>query len=231
LYALNSNANDTLVAVLVLAAMLATASASARGALAALSGLTKFAPLALAPLLATHGLWGSRAQGPAHASAGSEASVPPRPPRARRLVFFLGAFALAGALACIPALSHDSLHTIYQRTLAYQADRGSPFSVWGLYGGLGGVQGAVQVAAVVLAVALALISRSRDLVALAAACAAVIIAAQLGIDHWFYLYIPWFAALVLLALLGSLRPPPARGTVAASEPARSSRPAVGVSSG
>ena len=67
--------------------------------------------------------------------------------------------------------------------------------------------------------------------ALAGACAAVIIAVQLGIDHWFYLYIPWFAGLVLLALLGSLSPAPAPGTVAASGPARSSRPAVTVSSG
>jgi hypothetical protein len=225
LYALENNANDTLVAVLVLAALLAATSAAARGALAALAGLTKFAPLALAPLLATHGLWGS--QGP----AGNEASAPPRAQRVRRLALFLVAFALAGALACIPALSHDSLHTIYRRTFAYQADRGSPFSVWGLYEGLGGVQAAVQIAAVALAVALALIPRPRDLVALAAACAAVIIAVQLGADHWFYLYIPWFAALVLLALLGSLSPAPARGTVAASEPARSSRPAVAVSSG
>jgi hypothetical protein len=225
LYSLENNANDTLVAVLVLAALLAATSAAARGALAALAGLTKFAPLALAPLLATHGLRGS--QGP----AGNDASVAPTAQRIRRLALFLAALALAGALACIPALSHDSLHTIYRRTLAYQADRGSPFSVWGLYGGLGGVQAAVQIAAVALTVALALIPRPRDLVALAAACAAVIIAVQLGIDHWFHLYIPWFAALVLLALLGSLSPAPARGTVAASEPARSSRPAVAVSSG
>jgi hypothetical protein len=225
LYSLENNANDTLVAVLVLAALLAATSAAARGALAALAGLTKFAPLALAPLLATHGLRGS--QGP----AGNDASVAPTAQRIRRLALFLAALALAGALACIPALSHDSLHTIYRRTLAYQADRGSPFSVWGLYGGLGGVQAAVQIAAVALTVALALIPRPRDLVALAAACAAVIIAVQLGIDHWFYLYIPWFAALVLLALLGSLSPAPARGTVAASEPARSSRPAAAVSSG
>jgi hypothetical protein len=146
-------------------------------------------------------------------------------------VLFAGAFALAGAAACIPAVSHDSLHAIYERTIAYQGNRGSPFSAWGLYGGLGAVQGAVQVAAIVLAVALALIPRARDLVGLAAACAAVIIAVQLGVDPWFYLYIPWFAPLALLAMLGSLSPAPARETVAASEPARSSRPAVAVSSG
>jgi hypothetical protein len=59
----------------------------------------------------------------------------------------------------------------------------------------------------------------------------VIIAVQLGIDHWFYLYIPWFFGLVMLALLGRFSVPAATATVAASSPARSSRPAVVVSSG
>ena len=56
LFALESNSNDTLVAVFILAALLFATSAPARGAFAALAGLTKFAPLALAPVLATHGL-------------------------------------------------------------------------------------------------------------------------------------------------------------------------------
>ena len=51
LYALSSNSNDTLVALLVVLALLVISSAPARGAVAALAGLTKFAPLALAPLL------------------------------------------------------------------------------------------------------------------------------------------------------------------------------------
>jgi hypothetical protein len=85
----------------------------------------------------------------------------------RQLALFVAAFALVGALASIPAVSHATLHTIYERTLAYQGDRGSPFSVWGLYGGFGGVQLAVQIAAGVLAVALALIPRQRDVVGLA----------------------------------------------------------------
>jgi hypothetical protein len=227
LYALENNANDTLVAVLVLAALLAARSAVGRGALAVLAGLTKFAPLALAPLFATHGLMGDPASGP----AGDGSPRPRRSSQMRRLVLFLGSFALIGALACVPAISHDSLHTIYERTIAYQADRGSPFSVWGLYGGMGGLQLAVQIAAVVLAVGLALAPRGREEVGLAAACAAVIIAVQLGIDHWFYLYVPWFAAPALLALLGrfSSGPPGAEG--AASSPARSSRPALAASSG
>jgi hypothetical protein len=78
-------------------------------------------------------------------------------------------------------------------------------------------------------VALALILRGRDLVALAAACAAVLIALQLGMDHWFYLYIPWFAVPALLALLGSLSPRDDSLTAVASAPALSSRRAVAVS--
>jgi hypothetical protein len=222
LYSLESNSNDTLVAVLVLAAVLAATYRSklgppARGAFAVLAGLTKFAPLAIAPLLATHGLWGG-ADGPRART------------RVRDVASFVAAFVLIGAAASIPALTHDSLHTIYERTFAYQANRGSPFSVWGLYGGLGGWQEAVQIAAVVLAVALAVIPRRADVVGLAAACAAVIVAVQLGIDHWFYLYIPWFFPLVMIALLGRHELPVRRGPDVASESARSRPPAVAVSS-
>ena len=34
--------------------------------------------------------------------------------------------------------------------------------------------------------------RRRDLVGLAACAAAVLIAVELGVTYWFYLYIPWF---------------------------------------
>ncbi len=229
LFALESNSNDTLVAVLVLAAVLAatyrsTIGSAARGAFTALAGLTKFAPLALAPLMATHGLWETPV---AEAGEGDEAFAARRRRHARARVVtftaFIAAFVATIALASIPGLTHDSLHTIYQRTFAYQSDRGSPFSVWGLYGGLGGLQRAVEIAAVLLALALAVVPRRADVAGLGAACAAVMIAVQLGIDHWFYLYIPWFFPLVMLALLGRfgahLRP--ASGLLAGSGSARS----------
>ena len=162
----------------------------ARGVFAALAGLTKFAPA------------GARAAArdprPARAPARSAA---PRARRARSRCSCC-AFVVTAALVSIPALAHDSLHTIYERTLAYQANRGSPFSVWGLYGWLGACRLAVQVAAVALALALAVVPRRADIVGLAAACAAVIIAVQLGVEHWFYLYIPWFFPLVMLGPAG-----------------------------
>jgi hypothetical protein len=206
LFALESNSNDVLVCVLVLAALLCASAPPARGAFAALAGLSKFAPLALAPLLATHGV----------------RALSSRMARVRALTGFALAFAVTVAVVSIPALAHDSLRTIYERTLEYQANRGSPFSLWGLYGGLGGAQEAVQLAAVALALALAFLPRRADLVGLAAAAATILIAVQLGVEHWFYLYIPWFFGLVMVALLGRLSDP-VQAPVAASRSARSSQ--------
>jgi hypothetical protein len=236
LFALESNSNDTLVAVFILAALLVANSPPARGVFAALAGLTKFAPLALVPVLATHGLFtpsGTSTPTPvADGSGGSyvgagHGHVLNRRQRARRraraLTAFFFAFVLTAAIVSIPAITHDSLHTIYERTIEYQANRGSPFSVWGLYGGLHGVQTGVQVAAVALALALAVLPRRPDVVGLAAACAAIVIATQLGVEHWFYLYIPWFFPLVMIALLGvhpnpPPRPPPAGGLYTPATP-------------
>src|SRR6185295_619336 len=52
LFVLSSNANDSLVALLVVLAFVAIASPPGRGALLALASAAKFAPLALAPLFA-----------------------------------------------------------------------------------------------------------------------------------------------------------------------------------
>jgi hypothetical protein len=203
LFALESNSNDSLVAVLVLAALLVASSPPARGMFAALAGLTKFAPLALAPLLWTHGLGGLE---------------PWR--RARGLALFAVAFVLTAAVVSIPALTHDSLHTIYERTLVYQSDRESPFSIWGLYGGLEYLQAAVQALALALALSVAILPRRADLIGLGATAAAVLVAVQLGIDHWFFLYIPWFFGLVMLALLGQFS---WSGSSDRAEPSRSAR--------
>jgi hypothetical protein len=221
LFALESNSNDSLVAALVLAALLVCSyrsqlAGAGRGVLAVLAGLTKFAPLALAPVLATHGL----------AELGGVGSSSRR---ARALALYALAFAGAGALVSIPAFGHDTLHQIYERTIVYQSNRGSPFSVWGLYG-LHKLESIVELAAVALALALAVVPRRPDLVGLAAACGAVVIAEQLGIEHWFYLYVPWFFPLVMIALFGRLTDPAQPASVAASAPARSSRLAAAVSS-
>lgn len=180
-YALNTNANDALVTLLVVGALLVAGSAPARGAVLGLAGMAKFAPLALAPLLATHGLadrsWRERL---------------------RRLALFGAGLAAVVAAALLATV--DDLGLFWERTLAFQADRNAPFSIWGLYG-LDTLQRVVQVAAVLLAVVLAVVPRRRDLAGLCALSAAVLIALQLGIDYWFYLYLVWFFPLVMLGLL------------------------------
>jgi hypothetical protein len=91
---------------------------------------------------------------------------------------------------------------VYDRTISFQSSRGSPFSVWGYPGGFGATaQHVWQAFAALLAVVLALVPRRRDAAGLAAICAAILIALQMGVTHWFYLYIVWFFPLVMLALL------------------------------
>jgi hypothetical protein len=190
LYALSSNTNDTLVGLMVVIALLVITSAPARGAAAALAGLTKFAPLALAPLL----LRGTGA-----------------PPRRRSMIFYVLAFGLTITAAALPvALNHD-LHAFWQDSVSYQSNRVTPFSVWGLWGGPDLAQQLVQGAGVGLAVALAFVPSRRGIVELAALGAAILIALQLGISYWLYPYIVWFFPLVIVALFAShpQRRPPA----------------------
>ena len=183
LYTLSSNSNDTLVAMLVVLALLVVTSAPARGVAAALAGLTKFAPLGLAPLLL-------RGVGDAW-------------PRIRSLVAYVIAYGLTVVVVMLPVLLDNNLHAFWHDSIAYQAGRGSPFSVWGLSGGLGLEQHLVQGAGAALAIAVAFLPRRRGVVEVAALAAAVLIALQLGVTHWFYLYIVWFFPPLIFALFAS----------------------------
>ncbi|MGI8750178.1 MAG: hypothetical protein ACR2J6_06475, partial [Thermoleophilaceae bacterium] len=53
-----------------------------------------------------------------------------------------------------------------------------------------------------------LVPRRRDVVQVAALGAAVIIALQLTMTHWFYLYVVWFAPLALVAVMARWRTGP-----------------------
>ncbi len=55
--------------------------------------------------------------------------------------------------------------------------------------------------AVVLAVVVAVVPRRKNPLELAALTAAVLVAFQLTLTHWFYLYLPWVAPFVFLWLL------------------------------
>ena len=187
MYALSSNSNDTLVALLIVAALLVLRWAPARGAVGALAGLTKFAPLALAPLLL---------RGVDDWSAARRV--------VRSAVVFSIAFGVTALVVMLPVLLDGNLHAFWRDSIEYQSNRGSPFSVWGLWGGL-----ALRAAARPGRGGGARDRRRgrtrarRGIIEVAALGAAVLIALQLGISHWFYLYIPWFFPLVLIALVAA----------------------------
>ena len=112
LYTMNANANDSLIAALVVGAMLALTSAPARAvARRARRRRPSSAPRPLAPLFAT----GDRRA--ALALARSFFGVVVRRSSRRSLV--------------VPFLPDGGLREFYDHTLGYQASRSSPFSVWG----------------------------------------------------------------------------------------------------
>ena len=184
-YALESNSNDSLVAALLLATLLLAAKPLARGALLAATTWSKFVAAPLAPMYLTY----ERRWRPA-------------------LLFVVGFLLVTAAVMTWPAID-PGLRTFYDRTVASQAGRDSPFSIWGqtslepLRIGLLALTG-------VLAIAFAFIPKRKSLAQLAALSAALLILLQLTLHHWFYLYIVWFYPLLLIAL--------------AASPARTSRP-------
>jgi len=183
LFALSSNTNDALVGLFVLGALLAAARPVTRGVLVGLAGWAKFAPLALAPLFAAPGTDAPWARRPA-------------------LRFALG-LALVTALSLLVVLAHDDLRVFYDRTFAYQSGRESPFSIWGAWRGpWSTVQSLVQAGGVLLAVVVPFVRRRRDVVGLAALAGAILVGLQLGVTHWFYLYIPWLLGPLLVAAFG-----------------------------
>jgi hypothetical protein len=182
LWSLCSNANDTLVAMLLVLALLLVSSPPARGVAAALAGLTKFAPLVLAPLL-MRGVGGW--------------------PRKRSLLVYAIAYVATLVVVMLPVLLADNLGAFWHDSISYQAGRVTPFSVWGLRGGLGFEQHLAQGATVALAIAVAFLPRRRGVVQIAALAAAVLIMLQVSANYWLYSYIVWFFPLVVLALVGT----------------------------
>jgi hypothetical protein len=189
-FALETNSNDTLVALACLAALLAFVrrSAAATGVALGLGAAAKFAPLALAPLFA------------------------------RRAPLVLGAaLVLTVLVVVLPFVPDGGLRELYDRTVGYQAGRGSPFSIWGQVDSLAWLQTLAKVAAVGLALLVAFAPRRPSERQLAALGAAVLIALQLAVTHWFYLYVVWFVPFVLVAIFGAYRE---RAAPPLPEPAR-----------
>jgi hypothetical protein len=183
-YALANNANDVLVSAALIWGLVAVRRPLVRGLLLGLAIAAKFTPVALVPLWLRHPF--------------------PRAPRNPARLPLFG----AGLLAAVPLTGWvllldgaDGLRAFYSRTIGYQAERDSPFSVWGLNPDLRPAQLVLIVAVALGVLALALWPRRLDLLQMIALSGVVMIAVELVLGHWFYLYIPWFLPFALVAMV------------------------------
>jgi hypothetical protein len=198
-FALESNSNDTLVAMLLTAILVLLARPLARGAMAALATFAKFAPALLAPMLLTY------------------------ESKKRSALLFALSFGVVSVLVMLwPALD-PGLHTFYDRTIAYQSDRDSPFSIWGQVPSLEPLRIAILAGTGALSLFLAFRPKRKSLIQVAALGAALLLALQITMHHWFYLYIVWFYPLLLVAMasLEAHHPGPITTTRQPAEPAPS----------
>ena len=192
-YALESNSNDSLIAALLVAMLLLAARPLARGAMLAAATWSKFVAAPLAPMYLTY------SNGPS-----SPGGVRARKPRAQytpgrpALLFILGFSLVTAVVVTWPAID-PGLSTFYDRTIGIQADRESPFSIWGQTS-LEPLRLALLVGLGVLSLVFAFVPRRKSLVQLAALSAALLILLQLTLQHWFYLYIVWFYPLFLVVV-------------------------------
>ena len=190
-YASSSNTNDAIAPALLIWGFLALTTPVARGAAVAVSGWTKFASLLLLPLWLGYP---EARRGRALAVLGFAVTTV--------LVFFV--------LFLEPSPWHAA-RVFYDRTVGYQIDRDSPFSLWdwGQYHAKGLpnlriVQRVLEVLLVVGSLSLAWVPRRRSPLRMAALTGAVLVGFELVLTHWFYLYLPWFFPFIALALIGPL---------------------------
>ncbi len=204
-FTLSSNSNDALIAACVTWGLVLASRPVGRGVMIGLGVAAKIAPAILVPLWARHPF--------------------PRPGRRtgrRRLgAYVLGllvAMLLTGWVLLLDGT--DGIRAFWSRTVGYQMDRGSPFSLWGQYDWLRPVHLAVGALVVLGALIVLRWPRRLDIVQWAAISAALLIGFELVLTHWFYLYLPWFLPLVILVVVPEWpdpdhEPPPAPGPVVA----------------
>jgi hypothetical protein len=201
-FALETNSNDSLVAAALVWGLVVARHPLGRGLMLGLALASKFAPAVLLPL------WSRR-------------PFPRGPGGPRALLGYgaglAGAVLLTGWVLLLDGL--DGLTSFWSRTVGYQLGRDSPFSIWGQHPGLRPVQIALMALVGIAALVVLRWPRRLDLLTMAALSGALLVAAELTLTHWFYLYIPWFLPFALLAMVPDW-PPPRRAAPGALDPAR-----------
>ena len=185
-YVSNSNTNDALLPCFLIWGFWLVSSPVARGASCALSGLTKFASLVVAPLWLTY---------------------PDRRPSRRFIVGFVAASLAAFSVVLLEPSPLHELRVFWDRTIRWQVGRAAPWSLWdwGQYHARGLpnlriVQHVLQGLLVAGAVAVAFVPRHKSPLQLAALTAALLAGFELCLTYWLYTYIPWFFGFAAIAM-------------------------------
>ena len=184
LYATNQNSNDIIVAAVAAIGLATTTSPLAREATVSAGFAIKLYPLILAPLWMLYDL-------------------------SRRRIAPLLKFALGGAVVLLLSFwvlflggePVENAKLFYERTFGVQSTRASPFTSYSQLPALAVLHRPLTIATIVLALLVAVVPRKRTMRRLAAFSAALIIAFELVLLHWFYVYIVWFKPFVFAALL------------------------------
>ena len=184
LYATNQNSNDIVVAAEAAIGLAMATSPLARGATVSAGFAIKLFPLILAPLWMLHDFSSQRF--------------------APILKFILGGAVVLLLSFWVLFLGGDSVENaklFYERTFVAQSTRESPFSIFAQIPVHGNLHLPLTVAVVLLAFLVAVVPRKRTIRRLAAFSAALIIAFELVLLHWFYAYIVWFEPFIFVVLL------------------------------
>lgn len=207
-YALESNSNDELVAAALIWGLVLFARPLGRGLMLGLAAMAKFTPAILVLAWWRH----------------------PFPRGQRRfgwLRYVAGLVLAVVTTGWVILLSGvGGIHTFWWDSIHYQIGRYSPFSIWGQHPDLRPLQLALIALVAVAAIGLGWWPRHRDFVTVAALSGALLIALQLTMTYWFYLYIPWFLPFVLIATVPAWPAPATKSPGAPALPTREG-PVVG----
>ena len=181
-YATNNNTNDIIVAAIAAIGLAAAASPLARGASVAAGFAVKLYPIILGPLWISYdGL--------------------KRKPMVDFVLSGAGVVLLTFWVVWLDGHPFEALKLVYQKTLAFQGDRVSPWTIYTQIPSLEFLQKPITALVIFIALLVAFVPRKKTLRRLAALSAALVIAFQLTVNYWFYAYIVWFEPFVFIALL------------------------------
>lgn len=172
-----STTNDALVPLFIIYALVLLRSPPARGFVAGLGSMAKFAPALVAPaLIAGRG-----------------------PFRLKQALTAAAAAAVVVIGLVIWFMPAGGLRELWNTTLGFQLHRTSPLALWTRHPSLDFMRPLFSIAAAGMAVAAAFVPRRRTVGQLAALCGGILALAQIPTNYWLYFYVVWFAPFLFVA--------------------------------